>query len=145
MSRRRLPAVAAPLGALVLVAALTGCSPQPSISVNNGAVNGCYRAFPVAVAALHTHSRPQFRGVHRVAADTIEKRFPQVTLPPGDNDTVVCAFAFHGAFRPGQVELAPPTEQGSYAVVLVGSRHLRLVASYVGNRLPERFGRRIAA
>jgi hypothetical protein len=54
----------------------------------------------------------------------------------------VCALAFKGKFAAGQVDLAPPTEHGSYAVVLVSSRHLNLVASVVLVNLPRSLGKR---
>ena len=41
----------------------------------------------------------------------------------------LCAVSFKGTFTPGQVDLAPPAEKGPYAVVLVTSRHLHLLAS----------------
>lgn len=123
---------------------LAACSAHPSIALNSGKINACYRAFPVAVSALHSKTRPQFRGVHRVAADNIERRFPQVTLPPGDNDKIVCAFAFHGSFKAGQVSMAPAGEQGSFAIVLVTSQHLHVVTSFVGDNLPLRFSRHLA-
>jgi hypothetical protein len=139
--RRSLAAVA---GAAVVVGLAAGCSgPHPSLNINGGAINGCFRDLPVAVQALHATAKPQFRGVHRVPLDVLRKHLPQL-LPKGENDTVVCAFAFHGQFGPGQVDKAPPDATGTYAVVLVDAKTLRVVQSYVGDRLPERFGRRIA-
>lgn len=140
--RRRLGAAVA--GA-VAAAALSGCSAHPTININGGAINGCYRAYPVAVSALHSTTRPQFKGVRRLAADALEKKFPTITVPQGESDRVVCAFAFHDTnFHAGQVEAAPANEQGSYAVVLVTSKHLRVIRSYVGDSLPERFSHRLA-
>jgi hypothetical protein len=60
----------------------------------------------------------------------------------GDNDTMVCAVSFRGTFTPGQVDLAPPNDRGHYAVVLVTSRHLHLLASVVLDRLPRSLGQR---
>jgi hypothetical protein len=54
----------------------------------------------------------------------------------------VCAIAFKGSFAPGEVDLAPPGSKGRYAVVLVTSRHLRLLASAVLDRLPASLGKR---
>jgi hypothetical protein len=83
-------------------------------------------------------------GVHRVPADTIKNRLPPAaqTVLAGDDDTTVCAVSFKGGFGPGQVALAPPGETGRYAVVLVTSRHLHLLASAVLDRLPSSLGKR---
>jgi hypothetical protein len=45
-------------------------------------------------------------------------------------------------FMPGQVNMAPPNERGRYAVVLVTSRRLHLLASVVLDRLPTSLGKR---
>ncbi len=141
MRRSLLVTVAA---AAVVVAAATGCSaPHPSINISGGSVNGCFRDLPVAVEALHATARPQFRGVRRVPIDVLRRRLPQL-LPPGENDTIVCAFAFHGHFAPGQVAKAPAAATGTYAVILVDAKNSQVVKSYVSDHLPERFGRRIA-
>jgi hypothetical protein len=143
--RRRWRSRSAALAGTLLVAAAAGagCSAHPAINLNGGSVNGCFRDYPTAVKALHSSIRPQFRGVHRVPADVIEKRFPQLSLPT-ENDVVVCAFAFHGRFSPGQVDGAAPSAQGDYAVVLVDSKSLKVVRSFVTDHLPVRFGRRVA-
>ena len=65
----------------------------------------------------------------------------QTTLS-GDDDTSVCTVAFKGTFAPGQVDLAPPDEQGRYALVLVTSRHLQVLASAVLDQLPQSLGKR---
>ncbi len=52
----------------------------------------------------------------------------------------MCALSFRGTFMPGQVSLAPPDEKGRYAVVLVTSRHLDLLASVVLDQLPPALG-----
>jgi hypothetical protein len=59
-----------------------------------------------------------------------------------ENDSVVCAVAFKGNFSPRQVDLAPSTEQGPYAVVLVTSRRLHLVGAAVLDHLPRDLGSR---
>jgi hypothetical protein len=126
----------------VLVVLLAGCgAPHPGLS--NGSVSACYRAIPTARDAVHDNHAALI-GVHRVAADRVKSRLPpsaQAVLA-GDDDTTVCAVAFKGDFTPGQVELAPLTDQGNYAVVLVTSRHLHLLASVVLNQLPKSLGKR---
>jgi hypothetical protein len=132
----------AALSATVLVLILAGCgTPHPGLS--NGSVSACYRAIPTARDAVH-NSHATLIGVHRVAADLVKSRLPasaQAELA-GENDTTVCTVAFKGTFTPGQVELAPATAQGKYAVVLVTSRHLHLLASVVLNQLPKSLGKR---
>ncbi len=124
------------------VALLAGCgAPHPGVS--NGSVSACYRAIPAAKSALHdTHAA--LIGVHRIAVDKVRDRLPVSarTEMAAENDTEVCALAFKGQFAAGQVDLAPPTEQGEYAIVLVSSRHLNLVASVVLPDLPRSLGKR---
>jgi hypothetical protein len=84
-------------------------------------------------------------GVHRIPVDRVKSQLSAAAQAQlaGDNDTTVCAVSFKGPFRPGQVDLAPPTETGKYAVVLITSRHLHVLASSVLNQLPRSLGKRI--
>jgi hypothetical protein len=141
----RLPRLAVGIMAAALglvVGALTGCnSPRPGVS--NGSVSACYRAIPVARAAVNDNHAALI-GVHRIPADTVKHRLPpeaQLELA-NEDDSVVCAVAFKGPFAAGQVNLAPPTEQGTYAVVLLTSRRLHLVGSVVLSSLPKSLGGR---
>jgi len=54
----------------------------------------------------------------------------------------VCEMSFRGDFRAGQVDMAPPDQSGRYAVILVSSKKLHLVASVVLETLPRAFGGR---
>jgi hypothetical protein len=126
----------------LFAAALAGCgAPHPGVS--NGSVSACYRAIPAARDALHD-SGAVLIGVHRVAVDKVRDRLPAAARAEmaAEDDTEVCALAFKGKFAADQVALAPSTEQGSYAVVLVSSRHLKLVASVVVDHLPRSLGKR---
>lgn len=126
----------------VVVASGTGCSSSPSLS--NGSVSACFRAIPAGRAAIHD-GQAQLVGVHRVSLDQVRSHLPeqvQKTLTAED-DTAVCAMAFEGNFSPGQVDLSPPGESGPYALVLVSSRKLHLLASFVLPHLPHSFGGRI--
>jgi len=133
-------AVALPLG---LGAVLTaGCgAPRPGVS--NGSVSACYRAIPTAKVAVHdTHAT--MIGVHRIPADKLRSHLPlpaQAELASKD-DSQLCAVAFKGNFAPGQVDLAPSSEQGPYAVVLVSSHDSRLIGSAVLTHLPPSLGKR---
>lgn len=128
--------------ALVLATVVTGCgAPHPGIS--NGSVSACYRAIPAARTAVND-SHASLIGVHRVSVDKITGHLPaaaKATLA-GENDTTVCALSFKGTFAPGQVALAPPADKGPYAVVLVTSKHLRVIASLVLVQLPKSLGKR---
>jgi len=147
-SRRVRRIHAAALAAVVVVAMTVAAACGTggvSISVNSGAVGVCYRALPAARIALHDPSA-KLNGVHRVPFDDLHKRFPTIVMPVGDDDTEVCTFAFTGTFRPGQVTGAPTSEQGPVALVVVSSKKLALVTSWVGNQVPKSFGgRRVAA
>lgn len=131
------------LVASLLVAGAAGCSAAPTPGLSNGSVSACYRAIPTARQAIHD-PRATFIGVHRVAADRVKSHLPPSSQSrlSGDNDTTVCAIAFHGKFAAGQVDLAPPRDAGTYAVVLVSSKKLKLIDSAVLNHLPRFLGRR---
>lgn len=118
-------------GLVALAAA--GCD-AGTATVSNGSVAGCAKALPTAVAAVH-EPRARLLGVHRVPADRLPARV-RAALPPED-DRLVCAVAFRGHFDAGQVSGARPAATGPIAVVLVDAARLKVVASYVGDRLPR--------
>lgn len=140
------------LAALAVAAAvlLAACgSGEISLSLKPGEVSDCYRGLPTARAALHEKSA-MLEGVHRVTIDHVLQFLPTVTtpgttLPVKNSDPEVCTFAFEGHFTPGQVTGAPPGAHGPVAIVVVSSKNLQLLASYVGERLPHRFSRRVAS
>jgi hypothetical protein len=128
---------------VVVSALLLGSCGTARPGISNGSVSACYRAIPAARAALRS-SHASLVGVHRVPVDSVRGKLPPnaQTRLAADNDTTVCALSFRGTFMPGQVNLAPPDEKGRYAVVLVTSRHLDLLASVVLDQLPPALGKR---
>jgi hypothetical protein len=121
---------------------LGSCSTaRPGIS--NGSVSACYRAIPTARAALR-NGHASLVGVHRIPADSVRGELPPnaQTMLAADDDTTVCALSFRGMFMPGQVDMAQPNQKGRYAIVLVTSRRLRLLASVVLDQLPPSLGKR---
>lgn len=126
----------------VTAAALGGCG-APTPGVSNGSVSACYRAVPVGNRAIHEPGA-RLIGVHRIPVDAVRSHLPQQARAQlaAENDTAVCAMAFHGRFHPGQVDLAEPTASGDYALVLVSSRHLDLVGAVVLDHLPRALGGR---
>lgn len=131
-------------GVMALAAVLMfpiGCSHAPGVS--NGSVSVCYRAIPVGRRAIHDQGA-KLIGVHRVPLDTVRSHLPPAKRAElaAENDTAVCAMAFRGAFRSGQVDLAPAGQSGGYAIVLVSSLHIHLVGSIVLDSLPRSFGGR---
>jgi hypothetical protein len=134
---------AALIAGVVLTSTAASCNGTPTPGVSNGSVSACYRAIPTARKAIHD-PRATLIGVHRIPADRVKARLPAAEQHQlaGDNDTTVCALAFHGRFAPGQVDLAPPDESGSYAIVLVTSKKLRLLDSAVIDHLPRALGGR---
>lgn len=134
--RRGVRAAAAVAAVTTLAAGCTAAHP----SIHDSSVSACFRALPTAKDAIHDPDA-RFQGVLRIPADVVERRFHISVLP---TDAEVCAFAFRGSFRPGQVDAAPANEGGPYAVVLVTSSHLTLLRSFVGARLPTRFSHRYA-
>ena len=134
--RRRVAILA--LGALAAVLPACGLS-RPGIT--NGAVTACFKSRPAARAAVHD-TKAHLIGVHRLTADELPARLraPHV---PAEADATVCAVAFRGSFRAGQVTGAPGGATGRYAVVLVSEKHLDVVGSYVGDQLPRSLKGRI--
>jgi hypothetical protein len=141
MTRRR--SLQCGVAATVAAAVFAGACGAPHPGLSNGSVSACYRAIPTAKSALDDPNA-KFIGVHRISADSVRGRLPPAgrTILEGDNDTTVCAVAFKGNFAPGQVAGAPPDQQGDYAIVLVTSRHLHLLASAVLGQLPRSLGKR---
>jgi hypothetical protein len=83
-------------------------------------------------------------GVHRVPVDQVLAYLTpsDVSSLGADNDTELCVMTFKGTFAAGQVELAPGTERGDYALVLVTTKKLKLIASAVIDHAPRGFGGR---
>lgn len=126
----------------LVASVLAGCgAPHPGLS--NGSVSACYRAIPVARGAVHDTSASLI-GLHRIAVDSVRDRLPAGAADEltRENDSVVCAVAFKGNFSAGQVDSAPAAEAGPYAIVLVSSRRLHLVAAVVLTKLPRSLGGR---
>jgi hypothetical protein len=141
---RHLGRVALVLVVFLGISVLASCgTTADTLSLNPGAVGACYRGLPAARSALHD-AAAKLTGVHRVPFDTLHKRFPAIAMPSGDDDTEVCTFAFTGQFKPGQVTGAPENSQGPVAVVVISSKKLVLVTSWVGAQLPKDLGRRVA-
>lgn len=131
------------LTSLALTALLTATACTTTPGVSNGSVSVCYRALPLGRAAIHDR-HAKLIGVHRVPVEAVRTHLPataQYELA-ADDDTSVCAISFKGAFRAGQVDLAPPGQSGDYALVLVSSKKLHLVATVVLTHLPKAFGGR---
>jgi len=139
--RRRARRTSIAVAAAAVLLASCG-APHPGLS--NGSVSACYRAIPIARDAVHD-GKATLIGVHRVPADRLKPHLPAAaqSVLAGDDDATVCAVAFKGSFAAGQVQLAPTDEKGAYAIVLITSRHLRLVASAVLAHLPKAFGKRL--
>jgi hypothetical protein len=135
----RVAALAVTAG-LVLATGMAACGlPHPGVS--NGSVDVCYRAIPPAKAATHD-GKAVVIGVHRIPADVVAGKLPANARAEltADGDTVVCAVSLKGTFSAGQVDQAQPDEHGSYAVVLLTSRHLHLLHSIVLNHIPRSLG-----
>lgn len=120
---------------------ISACGVRPGIS--NGSVSACFRALPTARAAIHDRSARMI-GLHRLRVDQVEASLYHGTgTSVPEQDTVVCAAVFQGSFAPGQVTAAPSADHGRYAVVLVTSSDLKLLAAFVVDRLPTNLGRRL--
>ena len=134
---RRTRAAAATVAVLVAGTVGTACSRPPVPTLSNGSVSACYRAIPTASGALH-EPKAKLLGVHRIAADKVVAHLPPADRGNVDQDTTVCAVAWQGTFAAGQVTQANASSTGNYAIVLVTSRHLQVLASYVLQSIPKR-------
>lgn len=136
---------AALVGLVVLAIGMaTACGGPTHPVLPQGSVDTCYRAIPTARAALHDPDARMI-GIHRVRISKVAPSLPRDARArlPADRNMEVCAVAFRGEFAPGQVELAPPVASGRYAVALVGTKHLQLLATAVLTDLPSALGRRV--
>ncbi len=136
-ARVRARLVAATVAVLVAGTVGTACSRPRVPTMSNGSVSACYRAIPTASGALH-EPKAKLLGVHRIAADNVAARLPPADRASADQDTTVCAVAWQGTFADGQVSKAKPGDSGNYAIVLVTSRHLDVLVSYVLQSIPKR-------
>jgi hypothetical protein len=127
--------------AAIIGLTMTGCSTSPGVS--NGSVSVCFRAIPVGRQAINDNSA-KLIGVHRVPVDKVRSHLPASAESElaAEDDTAVCVMAFRGSFTAGQVKSAPAAQTGEYALVLVSSKDLNLVAAVVLERLPKAFGGR---
>ncbi len=135
------PRVALAAVLVLTVMGLAGCSSSPKLS--NASVSVCFRAIPVGRSSLHSND-VRLVGVHELPLGSV--RLPLSSAEKGaltaDKDTAICALAFQGDFKAGQVELAPLTQAGRFAVVLVSAKSLHVVASVVLSHIPRGFGGR---
>lgn len=99
----------------------------------------CFKALPPAAAAVHRQGK--FVGVRKVTSQQLlaSVRLRRVGAPATLDHRDVCAVAFSGNFRPGDVEHAYRQRAGSFAVVLVGATDDKVLVSFVLDRLPLQF------
>jgi hypothetical protein len=126
---------------VLAVSLATACSHAPGVS--NGSVSACFRAIPVGRGAIHD-KKAELIGVHRIPVDQVRGHLPETAQDQlaAENDTAVCAMSFRGPFTAGQVAEAQPEQSGRYALILVTSKRLHLVAALVLDQLPRAFGGR---
>jgi hypothetical protein len=122
----------------------TGCGGASNALATSSSV--CFRALPMARAAVE--GQGTFDGVRLVTAASFSKevnrklsgersKLDLAVRTSGEQQ--LCIFAFRGRYQAAAVAGDVAGTKGDFAVVLVGARHLRLVASVVVNRLPQRF------
>jgi hypothetical protein len=123
------------LAAAVLLG-VAGCGgPRNSLGTASSA---CYRALPPATDAVSRKGK--LVGVRKIHTATLKNRLPADRLLAAVRDSELCVVAFKGTFQPVDVPLATTTVPGTYAVVAVSIRHPAIVAAFILNRLPARFG-----
>ncbi|MGH9126747.1 MAG: hypothetical protein ACRDZ8_18755 [Acidimicrobiales bacterium] len=129
----RAPLASLALAVALATAGLVGCA-GPSITLGTNA-GACFRALPPAEMVVH---KGRLVGVRRISTDSLQDQLPNGTtssLP----DESLCLFAFSGTYPPGSVTGSSNGTTGRYAVVAVGTVHLKVAASFVLNTLPTRF------
>lgn len=127
------------------VAALTAASVLGLFAGCGGARNSlgtaastCFRALPPARDAVSRKGK--LVGVRKIGTDTIRKRLPSDSKLAAVTDKNLCVFAFKDTFQPADVPLSPSKRPGVYAVVTVTVSHPTVVAAFILDRLPARFG-----
>ena len=107
--------------------------------ISNGSVTVCYRAIPTARDALHSR-QATLVGVHRMSADLVRSRLAPAAGGElaSENDTSVCVLTFEDDFAAGQVQGAPGGQSGRYAVVVVSSHQLDVLADLRGRPAADR-------
>ena len=106
--------------------------------VRSSLANACFRALPPARDAVSRKGR--FLGVRKMDTETLQRRLPNDTKLAGLKDKDICVFAFKDSFKPADVPLAGATRPGRYAVVAVTINHPTVVAAFIVDHLPGRFG-----
>jgi hypothetical protein len=136
----RAVATAAIVALLPLAASACGTA-RPGLS--NGSVSVCYRAIPTALGTFQS-SRATLVGVHRMDADVLRRRLPSGSGDqlPMEDDTSVCVLTFKGSFLAGGSGTALSERTRAYAVVVISSHQLALVASLLTDDLPRGLGGR---
>jgi hypothetical protein len=127
-------------GLALLPVAVSACG-SGGVDIGSRSVTACYRAIPVARAAVKDPTA-RLLGVHSMVARHLHAAvLTRLTtaLPPNDP---LCVVALGGPFGVGQVGVASGAA-GRYAVVVVTSRRLEVVGVLVTDHLPRRFGGRV--
>jgi hypothetical protein len=102
------------------------------------AASSCFRALPPARDAVSRKGK--LVGVRKIGTATLKKRLPADKKLAAVTDKELCVFAFKDTFQPADVPFAPVRRPGVYAVVAVTIRHPAVVAAFILDRLPGRFG-----
>jgi hypothetical protein len=132
------------LTAAGLTAAAAGCGGATNALSVSASV--CFRALPVARHAVE--DRGTLDGVRLIDVVKISKEVDRKLRRPrpslgvaiqNSGEDQLCAFAFRGGFLSSEVVGHLTNAKGEFALVLVGAKHLKLIASVVLSQLPQRF------
>ena len=124
------------LALVVLSVVLAGCGGS-GLRLEARSVSACYRTIPLAVADAHD-SHARLLGVHHLRLDLLHRRNASLLAAWPGGDPTVCTVALEGPFGPGQVEGAPASAAGRFALMILEARTGRLVVSTVTDHLPRR-------
>ena len=129
-------------GALAFVGALSGCTAARNTLGTSS--SPCFRAVPVASEAVH--DRGTLAGVRLLSSRDLDKR-PKLravlSTRAGQQVRTVCAIAYTGVFRVGEVQdpigHGPMGGEGTFAVVCVSTPQNQLLGTIVLSRSPLPF------
>ncbi len=130
------PYLSPSLALVVASVALAGCGGS-GLRLEARSVSACYRTIPTAVADSHD-SDARLLGVHHLRLELLRRRNASLLAAWPGGDPTVCTIALEGPFRPGQVEGAPPSAAGRFALLVLDVRTGRLLVSTVTDHLPRR-------
>jgi len=123
------------VGVLAAIVLMSCSGPRNGLNTPSST---CFRG--LAAAGVAVGHKGEVVGVRIVRRDALADKVSQANrLAPNS----VCAIAYRGDFKPGDVVGADPAGPGTYAVVVLNIHGSHVLATFVLKELPLRFRHRI--